>query len=395
MKRNSLTILTPVCLIANRHATCTEYEKRLSLQHLKECLESVSNQTIFKAKEWQINQLLILNGDDIDIIKEFIYLIKNELNQNVIIDEYSDNKLFPSAIRNYGLRNQVILNSDFIMLLDADDFLPKERIKNTVDAFSIGESIVAVSSNFYFVDDQGGLLDFSLDKYTSELLNPNYTRSINGWNTLFLFEKARWFNLCGYCVKTKFLLKHGFKETYTSEDIWLHCQILSGLGNQIYLLEDSQNWGFYRIHKFQFTAGIKLSINTDYISNSISIAREALSYLLKSKYDDSVINLKQKKQLMAYWEINTSVRQFKLFRKDSPDESIKKIAQIIFNSLENAKELLYSSNKNDEYPIVIQMIIQNEFPQLLILLEKESISPLDIYTILTNAKKPVHNTLYK
>ena len=114
-------------------------------KYLKESIESVLNQS-FKDFE-----LIIIDDGSNDNSKEILQLYENNSKIKVI---YQNNKGLTIS-NNIALK---LSRSEYIMRLDADDYLHKDGLKNLLSGFE-SEKIGMVFGDWYEIDEYGDIIE--------------------------------------------------------------------------------------------------------------------------------------------------------------------------------------------------------------------------------------------
>lgn len=111
---------------------------------LLECLESVFNQS------YPICHVIVVDDGSTDRTKELLTAeMLNRRNLRVIFGENRG----VSAARNQGLD---LVDSDYVALLDSDDFWLKDKIANQISAIQgLVRPVVGVACQYFTLDEQG------------------------------------------------------------------------------------------------------------------------------------------------------------------------------------------------------------------------------------------------
>jgi len=122
-------------------------------EYLKECLDSVLNQTY---KNWKIYLIDDCSNDSSkEILKEYVQKDKINIIQ---LDKNSG----PSQCRNLGMKNS---NSEYIAFLDSDDYWPNNKLEAQVNEMLKNEYDFSYTDiKFFFNDDNKTLKKTNLPK---------------------------------------------------------------------------------------------------------------------------------------------------------------------------------------------------------------------------------------
>ncbi len=152
---------------------------------------------------------------------------------------------------------------------------------------------------------RGQTVDSPLDRVAANLAAGHLDL---GWQFLSQFGKARWLNLCGYVVRTEALLRVGFRNVATSEDMWLHRDLLQEPRTRIAFLGDSKQFGSYRLHASQHTRATKAGSGWAHVTESVSVVRASIQALIIARYDCGDVTGLEMCQLLAATDVIIGVR---------------------------------------------------------------------------------------
>ena len=107
--------------------------------YIEQCIKSVVEQTDYNS----VSEILVVDDGSTDDSPQILNRLKLDLNQLKII---TTEKLGVSAARNTGIK---LAQSDFIALLDSDDYWTKNKLQNQLKAFNNNSSIGLVYGDFW------------------------------------------------------------------------------------------------------------------------------------------------------------------------------------------------------------------------------------------------------
>ena len=115
--------------------------------YLKECLDSVINQTY---KNWKV---YLIDDCSTDISKEILKEYEKEEKINIF---YLNKNMGPSHCRNLGIKNS---NSDFIAFLDSDDYWPKNKLETQINEMLDNNYEFSYTDIKFFFNDNNNVIN--------------------------------------------------------------------------------------------------------------------------------------------------------------------------------------------------------------------------------------------
>ncbi len=187
-------------------------------KYLRECLQSVINQTY---KKWKI---YIVDDCSTDNSREILIDFKKEDRFNITL---LDKNFGPSHCRNIGIKNST---SNFIAFLDSDDFWPDNKLEIQIkEMLNNNYDFSYTDIKFFFNDNKTNIDKTNLPKIYD--LKKFITRSTMSTSSIV--------------VKRTLIEKINFSNVQ-HEDFLFKCQILKK-GNLAFKIFDT--FVFYRINK--------------------------------------------------------------------------------------------------------------------------------------------------
>lgn len=345
-----ITVLTPLKVSPNiASPSFSDIEKYLG--YLRQCIDSVQSQIL--PSGILMKHLIIVDGIAHKKVLDFLSELKSDI---LAVYHTHQNLPNPATVRNCALDKSEIINSDYCMLLDADDQIPVDRISRTIKEF-LDPTVVAVSSNFRLIDENNNLIESDFDSYYAGLVVKHYSDYCNDlWKLFIILDKARWFNLCGYTIRTKALLKSKFRNVNSSEDMWLHTDLFcqSNSCNRIKLLMNESSFGSYRIHNQQYSSKIKLKLDKTYCQKFLRTFQESKQKLLSYKLASDSIDNDEYRQLQLAHRVMYLSKLDKLISKDPSADWINLLIE------DSVNDIKASSMDLEYHPITKQILLDQE-----------------------------------
>jgi len=169
--------------------------------YLRQCLESVYNQTVHGGME-----VICVNDGSTDGSRDIIQEFKDRYTDLIIVDRKNGGL---SAARNSGIK---IANGKYIYFLDSDDYLLENTLKNALENLLFFNTDISCFNSLVRED----LLYFKNIKNIEEILSGKDYYELNYKINRFFPPSAVWM----YIYKKDFLLKNNllFKEGTLHED---------------------------------------------------------------------------------------------------------------------------------------------------------------------------------
>ena len=207
--------------------------------YLKECLDSVMNQTY---KNWKV---YLIDDCSTDISKEILKEYEKEEKINIF---YLNKNMGPSHCRNLGIKNS---NSDFIAFLDSDDYWPKNKLETQINEMLDNNYDFSYTDIKFFFNDN------------NNVINKTDLPKIYDFNK---FLNKSTMSTSSILLKKKIINQISFQNV-KHEDYLFKCQVLKK-GNLSFKTFDT--FVYYRINK--------KNRSSNKISNLINLWRINKSY---------------------------------------------------------------------------------------------------------------------
>ncbi len=271
--------------------------------YIGKCLNSILSQT------YRNIEILVVDDGSSDKTK-------------LIVERYQHNyeNIYLKSITNHGqgyARNFALnlINGKYVMFMDADDFIEKTTIEDSVNKIEMDNSDFVVFDWKYFHHNKNKIIYNHFDNIFSEkILKEN--------KILKLFEISVYFTV-NKLYRTEFLIKNNIRymENYIYEDVPFWVQVVIN-AKKVSLI----NKPLYNV-RINATSTTKVNYHTDFHYKSfIKAIEKSFEYTKKSRYNDNELYALYKYYLKKF-QVYRDKRTPKNLKKDFTKEFLKQMSQ--------------------------------------------------------------------
>ena len=234
------------------------------LKLLKSLLHSIFLQTE------PVKNIIIYDDMSDDGTADYLKCLSS-INKNIKIIRGKEKSKSVSASRNICLQ---ISNAPFVMVLDDDDLIPKDKVTQTLDAFDDLETVAITGNSISFIEAEDKMLPHMLNKQ-------KYTRKANIKDLRY----GNRFHWVAFAFRRSALLEvGGFETQYRMITDWSLYLKLFEIGT-IKIIPAIL--GYYRLHDTNFSKNADILVDDlemFYRQNSQDDKYKSLDYLFSSKF---------------------------------------------------------------------------------------------------------------